>query len=130
MAQAANETTGVTADGLEVSSEKVEILPGASTDLTAMTFAIHKEDHTLGNALRHCIMQNPDVEFCGYSVPHPSLQKIHLRIQTSTNTTALDALNKGLSDLYGMCEHMLTEFEDVMRNGDYQIVDDEEAMAS
>lgn len=25
---------------------------------------------------------SPEVEFCGYSVPHPSENKIHLRIQT------------------------------------------------
>jgi DNA-directed RNA polymerase subunit L len=35
------------------------------------TFAIGNEDHTLGNALRHVLMQNADVEFAGYSVPHP-----------------------------------------------------------
>jgi DNA-directed RNA polymerase subunit L len=27
-------------------------------------------------------MKNPDVEFCGYSIPHPSEAKLNLRIQT------------------------------------------------
>jgi DNA-directed RNA polymerase I and III subunit RPAC2 len=35
------------------------------------TFAIGNEDHTLGNALRHVLMQSTAVEFAGYSVPHP-----------------------------------------------------------
>lgn len=69
-------------------------LPGHSEDLTAVTFQIHDEDHTLGNALRYIIMKkfvnlylagvndSPDVEFCGYSIPHPSEPKLNLRIQT------------------------------------------------
>lgn len=72
-------------------------------DSTCMTFVLHDEDHTLGNALRYMIMKkyvrslsrdwsctrpltlpnSPDVTFCGYSVPHPSESKINLRIQTS-----------------------------------------------
>jgi DNA-directed RNA polymerase I and III subunit RPAC2 len=27
-------------------------------------------------------MHSPDVEFCGYSIPHPSEAKMNLRIQT------------------------------------------------
>lgn len=41
------------------------------------------EDHTLGNALRHVLMQNAEVDFCGYSVPHPSEPKMNLRLQTT-----------------------------------------------
>ena len=72
-------------------------MPG-STD-TAASFEFEKEDHTLGNALRYVIMKksvclwhvnevililscSPDVEFCGYSIPHPSEAKMNLRIQT------------------------------------------------
>ncbi|CAN0209296.1 unnamed protein product, partial [Hapterophycus canaliculatus] len=40
------------------------------------------EDHTLGNALRHVLMENKEVDFCGYSVPHPSEPKMNLRLQT------------------------------------------------
>ena len=76
-------------------------LPG-STD-TAASFEFKKEDHTLGNALRYIIMKkydllstpvfttnnmvtvrlhSPDVEFCGYSIPHPSEEVMNIRIQT------------------------------------------------
>lgn len=44
------------------------------------------EDHTLGNALRHVLMQNKEVDFCGYSVPHPSEPKMNLRLQTTGKT--------------------------------------------
>jgi hypothetical protein len=29
-----------------------------------------------------CFLCSPDVEFCGYSIPHPSEAKLNLRIQT------------------------------------------------
>ena len=28
------------------------------------------------------MLDSPDVEFCGYSIPHPSETKMNLRIQT------------------------------------------------
>ncbi|MBW0527469.1 hypothetical protein O181_067184 [Austropuccinia psidii MF-1] len=77
--------------------DKVTILPGATHD--AATFSLKEEDHTLGNSLRYIIMKNPEVEFCGYSLPHPSEQKLHLRIQMYDNKSAIQALQKGLTDL-------------------------------
>jgi DNA-directed RNA polymerase subunit L len=75
-------------------------LPGATPK--AASFQIEKEDHTLGNALRYFINKksvarsvdinqlehanpcehSPDVEFCGYTIPHPSETKMHIRVQT------------------------------------------------
>ncbi|KAJ1651348.1 RNA polymerase subunit AC19 [Dispira simplex] len=113
------------ADGITLAEDKFEILPGASSDLSGMSFAIYDEDHTLGNALRHVILQNPEVDFCGYSMPHPSLAKIHLRIQTTGSMTALQALTQGLQDLKEMCDTVTTRFEQVVKDGDYQLVDDD-----
>lgn len=60
-----------------------KILALSMTDnMDAVTFSIKDEDHTIGNALRWVIMKNPNVTFCGYSIPHPSEFKIHFRIQT------------------------------------------------
>ncbi|RIB00621.1 DNA-directed RNA polymerase [Gigaspora rosea] len=52
-------------------------------DPTSLTFSISGEDHTLGNALRYVITLNPEVEYCGYSIPHPSEDKLNIRIQTT-----------------------------------------------
>lgn len=47
---------------------------GSGNNAGSLTFAIGNEDHTLGNALRHVLIQNTrDVDFAGYSVPHPRL---------------------------------------------------------
>ncbi|CCG84701.1 protein of unknown function [Taphrina deformans PYCC 5710] len=102
-------------------------LPGAATDGTASSFQLANEDHTLGNALRYMIMKNPLVEFCGYSIPHPSEPLLNIRIQTypvdhpsftpipgrqkDEPYTALEALEKGLDDLMQLCDVMSETFQ-------------------
>ncbi|RWQ92876.1 DNA-directed RNA polymerase, partial [Paecilomyces variotii] len=83
-------------------------LPGATE--TAASFQFEGEDHTLGNALRYVIMKNPSVEFCGYTIPHPSEAKMNLRIQTYDSTTAVEALEKGLDDLMDLCDVVTDKF--------------------
>ncbi|KAG5930378.1 hypothetical protein E4U42_001624 [Claviceps africana] len=85
----------------EVEAQRVKILPG-STD-TAASFEFTDEGHTLGNALR------PDVEFCAYTIPHPSEPKMNFRIQTYEGA-AVDALKKGLHDLQDVCDVVADEF--------------------
>ncbi|QPG73965.1 RNA polymerase subunit AC19 [Brettanomyces nanus] len=90
--------------------EKIKVLPGASEDGTLASFQIVDEDHTLGNALRYIIMKNPAVEFCGYSIPHPSENKMNVRIQTYGDQTAVQVLHKGLDDLSNLCEYIEDTF--------------------
>ncbi|KAM7443979.1 DNA-directed RNA polymerases I and III subunit RPAC2 [Porites harrisoni] len=109
-------------------NRRLEVMPtGDPDDETCATFVLHEEDHTLGNSLRYIIMKNPDVVFCGYSVPHPSENKINLRIQTN-GPPAVDVLRRGLSELTALCEHMLATFEtaveehkDSKQNGDFEM---------
>ena len=51
------------------------------------TYVFNNQDHTLGNLLRVVLNGNADVEFAGYSIPHPSQAKMNLRIQTRTLDT-------------------------------------------
>uniref|UniRef100_A0A3P9L9S3 DNA-directed RNA polymerases I and III subunit RPAC2 n=1 Tax=Oryzias latipes TaxID=8090 RepID=A0A3P9L9S3_ORYLA len=82
---------------------------GAQED--CVTFVMHDEDHTLGNSLRYMIMKNPDVDFCGYTITHPSESKINFRIQTRGGVPAVEPLQKGLSDLHQVCQHVLNTFQ-------------------
>ena len=100
----------------ELDREKIKILPQAtSEDGTCASFQISNEDHTLGNALRYMIMKNPEVEFCGYSIPHPSEDFLNLRIQTYGDITAVDALKKGLQDLMDLCDVVEQKFTQRIR---------------
>lgn len=38
-------------------NDKIEILKGFESDLSAATYCLHNEDHTLGNALRWMLMK-------------------------------------------------------------------------
>ncbi|XP_043983448.1 DNA-directed RNA polymerases I and III subunit RPAC2 isoform X3 [Gambusia affinis] len=76
-----------------------------------VTFVMHDEDHTLGNSLRYMIMKNPEVEFCGYTITHPSESKINFRIQTRGGVPAVEPLRSGLNDLHDVCQHVLNTFQ-------------------
>ncbi|KAK4887583.1 hypothetical protein RN001_003854 [Aquatica leii] len=75
------------------------------------TFVFHDEGHTMGNALRYVISSYDDVEFCGYTVPHPAESKMHLRIQMR-NGRAIDALRRALKDLVKLCDHTIETFNE------------------
>jgi DNA-directed RNA polymerases I and III subunit RPAC2 len=82
-----------------------------------LSFIIRDEDHTLGNALRYVIMKNPSVDFCGYTIPHPSEAKINFRIQSRINEDgtyipAMDIFRQGLVDLKQMSSIVLDRYEE------------------
>ncbi|KAJ4319960.1 RNA polymerase subunit AC19 [Neodidymelliopsis sp. IMI 364377] len=91
-----------------IDRDRIRVLAGATE--SAASFQFDGEDHTLGNALRYIIMKNPDVEFCGYSIPHPSETKMNLRIQTYDNVSVYQVLDKGLEDLMAMCDVVTDKF--------------------
>lgn len=123
-----NRANAADADAIAVDNEeeevqadrtKITLLPGATSDGFAASFQILDEDHTLGNALRYMIMKNSEVEFCGYSIPHPSENKLNLRIQTYGGMTAVEALHKGLDDLSDLCSHVEEVFSTQVAAKDY-----------
>ncbi|CAM9115123.1 unnamed protein product, partial [Heterosigma akashiwo] len=76
--------------------ERFAVLEGSTSH--SATFVFGNEDHTLGNALRHVLMQRKETDFCGYSVPHPTEPKMNVRLQTH-GEDALTVLRAGLADL-------------------------------
>ena len=86
------------------------LIDGTDPNL-CITFVMNEEDHTLGNAVRFAIINWQEVEFCGYSVPHPSLNKINVRIQ-SKKTTPTKILSEGLNSLREISKALLEKLED------------------
>ncbi|XP_033821247.1 DNA-directed RNA polymerases I and III subunit RPAC2-like [Periophthalmus magnuspinnatus] len=89
----------------------LEMVQADGADDGCVTFVMHEEDHTLGNSLRYMIMKNPEVDFCGYTITHPSETKINFRIQTRGNIPATEAFRQGLTDLSEGCQHVLNTFQ-------------------
>ncbi|KAK4689941.1 DNA-directed RNA polymerases I and III subunit RPAC2, partial [Tremellales sp. Uapishka_1] len=104
--------------------DKVSILPGHADDYSAATFCLWEEDHTLGNALRWVIMKDPDVEYCGYSAPHPSEPKIHIRIQMYDGLSAVDCIKKALSNLKDLLSTVKSSYETSLKKDKYIREDD------
>ncbi|KAH7886984.1 DNA-directed RNA polymerase [Phlebopus sp. FC_14] len=99
---------------------KIKIMQGAAPDLSAATYQIFDESHTIGNALRWMIMKNPKVEFCGYSVPHPSENLIQLRIQMYDGLSSLSALLEALSNLDDVCNSVEEKYRASLGQGRYE----------
>ena len=81
----------------QVTTELFETKEGP--DSASATFIFGNEDHTLGNALRHVLMNRKETIFCGYSVPHPYEPKMNVRLQVNKDHTAVEVLQAGLNDL-------------------------------
>ena len=47
----------------------------------AGTYIVQKEDHTLGNIVRMQLHRDPNVVFAGYQVPHPSDNRIVIKVR-------------------------------------------------
>jgi DNA-directed RNA polymerase I and III subunit RPAC2 len=99
---------------------------------TSRTFVLGDEDHTLGNALRHVLINDARVDFCGYCVPHPSEPVVHVRVQCRINNnnsgsssssmdpddpaeslTAIEALKEACQTLSDQCDLVLDKLEEV-----------------
>jgi len=91
-----------------------EIMEVQGSDELSKTFIFGNEDHTLGNSLRHVLMQSPKVDFCGYSVPHPYEPKMNMRLQTRREP-AVNVMREGLNELSGACDKMHDAFEDAIK---------------
>ena len=78
------------------------------------TYSFLNEDHTLGNLLRNQIIKNNHVEFCAYSVPHPSEPIMNVRIQCYDDESGNDTkktMNHGLKRISKMCDVLTEKFE-------------------
>jgi DNA-directed RNA polymerase I and III subunit RPAC2 len=85
----------------------------------ASTFCIGDEDHTLANALRHILMNDTsNVEFAGYSVPHPSEPVVQIRVQTipkpQGRKLAVRSLQDACNTLSEQCQHVIDRLEAIL----------------
>ncbi|QCE12796.1 DNA-directed RNA polymerases I and III subunit RPAC2 [Vigna unguiculata] len=53
---------------------------------------------------------SPRVAFCGYSIPHPSENRVNIRVQT-TGDPASEVLKDACQDLMLMCRHVRSTFD-------------------
>ncbi|KAF9253153.1 hypothetical protein DTO013E5_459 [Penicillium roqueforti] len=82
---------------------------------SAAIFTFRKEDHTLGNMLRHRLLKTAHVIFAAYRVPHPLTPEFQLRIQTDGEVTprqaVINASEALIKDLGILSREFTKEFE-------------------
>lgn len=65
------------------------------------------------------LTSSPDVEYCGYSAPHPSEPKIHLRVQMYEGLSAVDCLRRALSNLRDLYETIGAQYDRSLKTDKY-----------
>lgn len=78
---------------------------------SCLTLSITGEDHTLGNALRSVLSSKLNVEFAGYSIPHPTLAELNFRLQVLNDEKAITVFADALDELSAVGKHVLEEFD-------------------
>jgi len=133
---AANPPTSPQADPAKKDTEKsqlpddsddeeilMSVYPDGLTDDSVKTYVFKNQGHTLGNMLRDQLLRYPEVQFAGYSIPHPGEHVMHLRIQTQPGSGIAtdDVLKKALRDIMLMCNHVEELFTKEVQNSGYEI---------
>uniref|UniRef100_A0A1J3HGT5 DNA-directed RNA polymerases I and III subunit RPAC2 n=1 Tax=Noccaea caerulescens TaxID=107243 RepID=A0A1J3HGT5_NOCCA len=83
---------------------------GSFTNNSHASFTLAEEDHTLANAVRFMLNQDPRVTLAGYSIPHPSLDRVNIRVQT-TGDPAREVLKDACQELMLMNRHVRSVFD-------------------
>uniref|UniRef100_A0A5K3EXA2 RPOLD domain-containing protein n=1 Tax=Mesocestoides corti TaxID=53468 RepID=A0A5K3EXA2_MESCO len=104
------ETRRTTLNGRVVGLDVLFVSP----DLRRGTFRFTGEDHTLGAALRYCILRSETVKLCGYCQPHPLEDTITFEIQ-SRGEPAVAVLRNGLYCLRACFEHIKRKFKSAVK---------------
>eukprot|EP00163_Fabomonas_tropica_P029150 TRINITY_DN6159_c0_g1_i1.p1 TRINITY_DN6159_c0_g1~~TRINITY_DN6159_c0_g1_i1.p1 ORF type:complete len:128 (-),score=41.59 TRINITY_DN6159_c0_g1_i1:155-538(-) len=78
----------------------------------AVTFTVQKEDHTLGNLVRMQLLQDKNILFAGYKIPHPLENYVIFKVQANENSTPVDAVQGALQDLQTELGHIRDAFQE------------------
>lgn len=74
----------------------IEIIKEKTLELE---FIVHGESHGVCNALRHILMQNPDVEYAVYNIDHPLTGEPIMTIKTKRGKRPRKALKQAAEEL-------------------------------
>lgn len=82
-----------------------------------LTISVEKEDHTIMNPLKHmiCVYKKDDVDFCGYTIPHPSENKVHITVQIKDQEKqnvqrVVSVVDEGIEMLKDVAKNILDKF--------------------
>jgi DNA-directed RNA polymerase II subunit RPB11 len=87
----------------------------------AATFRIFKQDHTLANMLRAQLLEDKNVVFAGYKVPHPLEPYFLLKVQTNGTLTPSQVLKNSCIAVIATVTNLEKRFEEQFRDKEFDI---------
>eukprot|EP00762_Andalucia_godoyi_P008685 ANDGO_00450.mRNA.1 DNA-directed RNA polymerase II subunit rpb11 len=78
----------------------------------AAAIKIIKEDHTFAHLIRCALLQDMDVIFAGYRVPHPLEYVIEINVRTTDRTNPRDAFLKALDKVQRDVTNLAQNFDE------------------
>lgn len=79
-----------------------------------VTLFFDGEDHTLGSLLRMQLLQDQEVVFAAYDVPHPLKRSVEVRVQT-LGTPCKDTAEAALAALVGDLDAFEKAFTEALK---------------
>jgi len=67
------------------------------------------EDHTLGNTLRHYLLQHPNVPLAAYRMTHPLKNEMTVSVVTDNTKSVPEVVNETLDQLVILCEDLQSQ---------------------
>ena len=74
------------------------------------TVTVDEEDHTLGNMVRMQLLKDKSVRFAGYRKPHPLVNKIEIKCQTTADKKPEIAIQDACSELINTFDQIEAKF--------------------
>jgi len=74
-------------------------------------FKLIKEDHTMGNSIQTELLENENVIFSGYRIPHPLKKEMYIKIKTKSSTDPKKELVKGIKSIQSKIKTFKREFK-------------------
>ncbi|CAG7849924.1 SubName: Full=Related to DNA-directed RNA polymerase 13.3K chain {ECO:0000313/EMBL:CCA73506.1} [Serendipita indica DSM 11827] len=87
----------------------------------AATFRIYKQDHTLANMIRTQLLEDKNVIFAGYKVPHPLEPYFLLKVQTNGSLTPTDVVNTACASIIATVSQLEKRFEEQFRDKEFDL---------
>lgn len=78
----------------------------------AVSITVEREDHTVGNLLRHQLHRDPAISFVGYKVEHPLEHKVKFQIKSKEGAEPVQCFVNALQDLENEVGEILEQFCD------------------
>jgi DNA-directed RNA polymerase II subunit RPB11 len=77
----------------------------------AVYITVEREDHTIGNLIRHQLHRDPEVQFAGYKVEHPLEHRVLFHVKSVGETKPLHSFKKALRCLNLELDDIKQQFE-------------------